>query len=93
MLTTSFIAIGVGITFRLFWSRVFMKSKLYYVPPLWVLVVLLGSLVMDPRSGPFILGVFIFDLIYFIIKEDEDLVKKFKNVLNYLLGKGKKVDG
>lgn len=80
-------ALVVGFAFRILWSRFFMDKNLYYVPPQLVALVVLFSIIVDPKSGAFIVGIFATDLIYFIINDDEGYKKKYKNLLNKLLGK------
>jgi hypothetical protein len=40
-----------------------------------------------PKSLVFIFGIFVFDLVYFVIKDDNILKEKYKNFLNGILSK------
>jgi hypothetical protein len=64
-----------------------MNKTLYYVNPLLVTLVMALSMIADPKSGAFVVGVFIFDLIYFLIKDNERSVEKYKKFLNKLMSK------
>lgn len=87
MLTKFVLAILVGSAFRVIWARLFMNKTMYYVPPHLVVLVMTLSMIADPRSGAFIVGVFIFDLIYFVIRDNDSQKEQYKKVLSYLLGK------
>lgn len=88
VITAAIIAMLVGAGFRIVWSRLFMNKKLYYVPPALVLLVMAGCMLFDPRSGVFVLGVFLFDLIYFLLKDEPEKKAHYQKLLNMLLDKG-----
>ena len=84
-ITAAFLAFITGALFRLVWAKAFMESKMFYVPFFWVVTALVLAILSSPKSGVFVIGLFIYDLTFFLIKGNKELEFKFKNLLNKLL--------
>lgn len=78
-------ATAVGFTFRMSWSKVVMKGEIYRVPLFWVMLVFVITIATAPKSAPFVLGVFLVDLIGVIVEDNEKYKKYFSDFLNKFL--------
>jgi len=87
MITAGILAAICGITLRLVWTKTVTEGAMYNVPVFWALLAMAISAFYAPKSLAFMLGIFIFDFIYFVIKDDEDLKEKYKDILNNILNK------
>jgi hypothetical protein len=79
------IGIPLGLLFRILWANFVEHKKLYYVPYYWVLTALVLTIITAPSATPFVIGVFLLDLLYFAVKEDEVKRKAFSKKLNKVL--------